>query len=475
MAAQIKDAERAALLIGKSIKIDPHNALAYLNRGSALLQLDRCNSALEDFNKAIEIQPALAAAYSSRGGALERLGRLEESLASYDQGIAIEPRSADAWLNRGNVLAGLRRWSDALDSYNQAIAIRPEFAVAHCNRGNVLKQLNRLDEALASYDRAVAIEPNYAVAYTNRAVTLLMRGDLERGWIDFEWRWKIKGASPERKGPPQPLWLGEHALAGKTILLHAEQGLGDTLQFCRYVPMVAELGSKVILQVQRPLSGLLSGLKGASRVVVKGEALPEIDYQCPLLSLPLAFKTRPATIPSSAEYLQSAKAKVTQWQVRLGEKSRPRIGLFWTGGTLRLDDPRRVPLAQLIAHLPEGFQYISLQKDLPEPDLRLLQAHPAISALGHLTDFSDTAALCDCLDLVISIDSSVAHLSGALGRKTWILLSASPDWRWLLDRSDSPWYPSAKLYRQESSGDWRGPLARMRADLNAIRPPLPSA
>jgi tetratricopeptide (TPR) repeat protein len=469
IAAHANDTRRAVVLISKSIKIEPANAIAYLNRGSALQLLDRCEAALDDYHRAIALQPALAAAHFNCGGILKELERFDEALTSYDRGIAIEPRHPDVWLNRGNVLTALRRWDDALASYDRAILLRPDSAVAHCNRGNVLLELNRLQESLDSHDRAISIEPKYAAAHTNRAVTLLLSGELERGWRDFEWRWKIQGPSQKGRGLRQPLWVGEQSLAGKTILLYAEQGLGDTLQFCRYVPMVAALGARVILEVQRPLSGLLAGLNGVSRLVVKGEALPEAAYQCPLLSLPLAFKTRLGTIPSFPRYLESSKAKVADWQARLGIKSRPRIGLFWTGGRLRTDDHRRVPFDQLMAHLPAGFQYVSLQKELPAVDRPLLRAHSAIMDVAvDLKDFSDTAALCDCLDLVISVDSGVAHLSGALGKRTWILLPSSPDWRWLLNRSDSPWYPSATLYRQESPGDWRGVLARMRTDLQAM-------
>jgi tetratricopeptide (TPR) repeat protein len=461
MAAKANDSKRAAVLIGKSIKIDPHNAVAYLNRGSALLLLDRSDAALDDYAKAIELDPAFAAAYFSRARALQHLRRLDDSLASYDQGIAIQPQDADAWLNRGNLLAALRRWDAALVSYNRSIAIRPDLAAAYCNRGNVLKELNRMDEALASYDRAIAFEPEYAIAYVNRGVTLLLAGELERGWIDFEWRWKIN-----KRISRQPLW-GGGSLAGKTILLHGEQGYGDTLQFCRYAPKVAELGAKVVLQVQKPLAALMAGLEGVSRIVQTSDAPGDIDYQCPLLSLPVAFKTALPTIPSCAGYLRSSQTKVAQWKLKLGTASKPRIGLVWSGGTMSLDDHRRVPLADLISHLPAGFQYVCLQKESNPLDRQVLEDNPAIENLAeHLADFSDTAALCDCMDLVISVDTSVAHLSGALGKPTWILLSFSPDWRWLLNRSDSPWYPSVKLYRQHRPDDWSSVLARVRADLD---------
>jgi tetratricopeptide (TPR) repeat protein len=468
MAARGNDPKRAAVLIGKAIQADPGNPVAYFNRGSVLQQLKQWDAALDSFDKAIGMHPEFAAVYFSRGNVLQDLRRFEEALQSYNQAIAIQPDFDDACLNRGNLLAKLRQWDAALASYDQAIAIRPDFAVAYCNRGNVLKELNRLAEAQASYDKAISIQPDYPAAYANRGVTLLLAGQLQSGWIDFEWRWKIH--SPllvtEKKSFRQPLWIGKESLAGKTILLHSEQGFGDTLQFCRYVPLVAQLGAQVILQVQKPLSSLLSNLEGVSQSAGNGSAIPHADYHCPLLSLPLAFKTSLDTIPAAIPYLRAAAGKVAHWQARLGAATKPRIGLSWSGGSMQQDDNRRIPLTDLLAQLPADFQYVSLQKELHESDEASLKARPdVLNFAGDLTDFSETAALCECLDLVISVDTSVAHLSAALGKRTWILLAFSPDWRWLLNRSDSPWYPSATLYRQDRMDEWGGVLRRVAADL----------
>ncbi len=466
IAAQSGDSKRAVTLIGKSIRADPDNAVTYFNRGSALQQLKQYDAALDDYDHAIEMQSAFAAAHHNRGGVLLELERFEEALASYDQEIAIQPQHEAAWLHRGNVLASLRRWDAALASYNHAIAIRPELAVAHCNRGNVLKELNRLDEALDSYSRAIEIQPDYAVAYANRAVTLLLAGELERGWTEFEWRWKIEPSVSKGMRFRPPSWRGEEPLAGKTLLLHAEQGFGDTLQFCRYVPLVEELGARVVLRVQKPLTTLLCGLPGVMRMAGHADTLADIDYQCPLMSLPLAFKTTLATIPAPTRYLHGAPGKVAHWQAKLGTPSKPRVGLVWSGGTGGKNDNRRVPFEELIRQLPAEIQYVSLQKELHAVDEASLRGHSQILNFSdNLIDFSDTAALCECLDLVISVDTSVAHLSAALGKTTWILLACSPDWRWLLHRSDSPWYPSARLYRQDSIGDWRRVLAKVGADL----------
>jgi tetratricopeptide (TPR) repeat protein len=472
IAARSNDPKKAAVLIGKSVQMDPGNPVAYLNRGAVLQELEQWEEALASYEQALALHPAFAAVYFNRGNALQSLQRMDEALASYNQAIAIQPDYHDAWLNRGNLLVGLKQWDGALASYNRAIVIKTDSAVAHANRGNVLKELNRLDEARASYDRAIAIQPDYPEARTNRGVASLLAGEFERGWTDFEWRWKIKYTANRRekhRAFRQPLWLGQESLAGKTILLHSEQGLGDTLQFCRYVPLVADLGAKVILEVQKPLWGVLAGLEGVSQWVGqgvhKGGAVPETDFHCPLLSLPLAFKTRLDTIPSPTRYLRGAADKVAHWQAKLAAAPTPRIGLAWSGGTHRPEDSRRIPLADLIRYLPQEFQYVSMQKELPESERQTLRSHPAVLDFADDLNFDNTAALCECLDLVISIDTSVAHLSGALGQKTWILLAFNPDWRWLLGRTDSPWYRSATLYRQESIGDWNGVLSRVAADL----------
>jgi tetratricopeptide (TPR) repeat protein len=453
----------------RAIAIDARHAETYFNRGHLLRELKRLEEALRSYDQTLAINPRHVEACFHRGNVLHDLERWDAALASYDQTIAIDARHAEAHFNRGNVLKRLEQWDAALASYDRAIAIRSEFSEAHFNRGFVLKELGHVDAALASYTRAIAIRPDFAEGHHNRAIAWLLSGNFEPGWVEYEWRWKSKRGSHtlERRQFPQPLWLGKESLAGKTILLYSEQGLGDTLQFCRYAKRVAELGAKVILEVQPPLLTLLAGLEGISQLVGKGDALPDSDYQCPLLSLPLAFNITLETIPSTPRYLQSDAAKIAHWQGVLGEKRRPRIGLMWSGNPAHTNDHNRsIPLANLIDHLPADCQYIGLQKEPREADARCLSTNPAIvNFADRLTDFSDTAALCECMDLVISVDTSVAHLSAALGVKTWILVPFNPDWRWLLNRDDSPWYPSVTLYRQQQIGDWNGVLQQVAADL----------
>jgi hypothetical protein len=300
----------------------------------------------------------------------------------------------------------------------------------------------------------------------------LLLGNFQDGWQGYEWRWK-NGDLPffnNKRDFPEPLWLGEQSLVGKTILLHAEQGLGDTLQFCRYAPLVSQLGAKVILEVQRPLFKLLQNLAGVNQIVAMGDPLPTFDYQCPLLSLPLAFKTELDSIPLAPQCITSDMGKAARWEAKLGKKAKLRVGLVWSGSTIHKNDRNRsLTLSQLLPYLPPQIDYVCLQKEMRDVDKVLLAQHPEIQYFGDaLEDFTDTAALCELVDVVISVDTSVAHLAGMLGKPTWVLLSFSPDWRWLLDRDDSLWYPSVKLYRQTRINDWDGALKRTKADLEKL-------
>ena len=467
--AQFKRWELALASYVQALAIKPDFAQAHFNRGVVLKELARWEDALTAYERAVALDPGFAEGYCNRGLVLAQLDRWEAALASYDQAIAIEPRFAAALFNRGLVLSKLEQAGPALASFDRAIALKADFAEAYYNRGLVLAHLRQVEASLASYDRAVALRPDYPEAHQNRSWMLLLSGDLARGWADYEWRWKdANGADIKHKrNLGRPLWLGDASIAGKRILLHAEQGLGDTIQFCRYAKRVAELGARVILEVPTPLATLLESVEGVSTMVGQGCALPPFDFQCPLLSLPLAFATTLESVPASVSYLSADPARVAHWRRALGESSGVRVGLAWSGSTLHKNDHNRsIPLAEIVKHLPPGFQYVSLQKDLRDIDRRVFESNPTIVNFADaLNDFSDTAALCACMDVVISVDTSVAHLGGALGKRTWILLPYHADWRWLTDRDDSPWYPSVKLYRQADIGDWSGVLKRVHTDL----------
>jgi Tfp pilus assembly protein PilF len=426
-------------------------------------------NAVRLYDRAIAVDPLQAEAYYKRGNALKSLGRLDAAISSYAQAIERKPDYAYAYCNRGVVQQALGLTADALASYDKAITLEPSDALAHYNRGLVLQDLSRWEEALDSYDRAISLNPEYADAQYNRSLALLFRGDFERGWRSYEWRWRVavRLGIGELRAFAQPLWLGEESLAGKHLLLHSEAGLGDTLQFCRYAPLAAARGATVYLQTQAPLAALLANLQGVSRVIAGGGTLPEFDYHCPLMSLPLAFKTTLETIPAVPRGLQSGEDRIARWRAQLPEPRRPRIGLAWSGNPNNpMDRQRSIALAEWIPELPVECDYFCLQRDVRESDRAVLESSPAITVFDdEELNFLDTAALCECMDLVLSVDTSLAHLSASLGRPTWILLPFTPDWRWMQDRSDSPWYPTAKLYRQTAAGQWSDVLARVAADL----------
>jgi hypothetical protein len=428
--------------------------------------------AIRLYDQAIAVDPSHADAYYKRGNAQRSLGRLDAAIASYDEAIGRNPGHAYAYCNRGTVQQALGLTAEALTSYDRALALDPTDAMAHYNRALSLQDCCRWREALASYDQALAIDPAYADAHYNRSLALLFLGDFESGWRAYEWRWKNARRLNigEALNCAQPLWLGGESIAGKRLLLHSEAGLGDTIQFCRYAPLVAASGATVILQVQAPLVGILKSLEGVSALISTGGPLPPFHCHCPLMSLPLALKTTAGTIPASPNYLHGDPASVARWRTLLGEPSRRRVGLVWSGNLQNTIDRRRsIRLSDWMPHLPPDFQYFCLQKDVREEDREVLETSENIFSFDDDSmNFADTAALCECMDVVVSVDTSVAHLSGALGRPTWILLPHVPDWRWMLDREDTPWYPTAKLYRQKAAGDWNEVFARVAADLRLI-------
>jgi tetratricopeptide (TPR) repeat protein len=464
---ELKRFEEALASCDRALAVRPDYAEALSNRGFTLHELKRFEEALTNYDRALTARPDYAEALSNRGNTLHELKRFEEALASYDRALIVRPDYAEALSNRGLTLHELKRFDEALASYDRALVVRPEFAEAFCNRGNTQQELKRFEEALASYDRALAVRPDYAEAHWNDALLRLLTGDFSRGWTKYEWRWKNESQALTKRNFSQPLWLGAEAIDGKAILLHNEQGFGDTIQFCRYVPLVAARGARVILEVERPLQELMTSLAGATQVISEGDPLPDFDFQCPLLSLPLAFGTRPETIPLVTPYLRAPVQALKNWPARLGSKSRPRIGLVWSGSpTHKKDQTRSISLHSLLPLLDIEATFVSLQKDVRTDDMAVLKDQSNLLHFGDsLKNFSDTAALISNLDLVISVDTSVAHLAGALAKPVWILVTYVPDWRWLLDRNDSPWYPTARLFRQDNTRAWDNVTARVHAAL----------
>ena len=500
---ELKRFDEALASYDKALAIRPDYADAFNNRGNALKELERLDEALASYDKAIALKPDYAAAFNNQGLALQELKRFDEALASYDKALSIKPDYADAFNNRGNALGELKRFEEALASYDNAIALKPDYAAAFNNQGLVLQELKRFDEALASADKAIILKPDYAEAFNSRGLVLqklkrfeealasyehalkvrpdyteahwneallrLLTGDFIPGWVKHEWRWKNKSLALIKRNFSQPLWLGADAIDGKVILLYSEQGFGDTIQFSRYVPLVAARGASVILEVERPLRELMTTLTGATQTISKGNPLPDFDYHCPLLSLPLAFGTRLETVPSASPYLRVPTQALQHWTTRLGPSDRPRIGICWAGrSTFKEDQNRSIGLSPMLPLLSNAdVQFFSLQKDLRAGDAEILSSHRQITHLGKdIGTFSDTAAIISLMDLVISSDTSIVHLAGALGKPIWILLQFVPDWRWLLDRDDSPWYPTARLFRQDETRNWNAVIARVQTALH---------
>jgi hypothetical protein len=392
---------------------------------------------------------------------------LDEALAAYERAIALAPGYAEAHNHRAIALNDLDRPAEALASSDRALALAPGHADAWYNRGNALRELHRHADAAQSYERAIALAPDHASAHWNLADCRLILGDFARGWEQYEWRWRLASRAQSRRAFAQPLWLGAEPLAGRTILLHAELGLGDTLQFCRYATEVAQRGARVLLEAQAAVLPLLQTLEGVERLVRRGEALPGFDFHCPLMSLPLAFRTDLGNVPARVPYLHSDPARVQAWRDRLGEAAKPRVGMVWSGSQGLRNDKRSMALAQMLPLARPGLEWVSLQKEVPACDAELLAAHNDIRDVGaDLRDFADTAALVELLDLVVTVDTSVAHVAGALGKPLWILLPFNPhDWRWLLEREDSVWYPTARVFRQPAAGDWASVIARVGEEL----------
>jgi tetratricopeptide (TPR) repeat protein len=451
----------------KAVALKRDYAEAYCNRGAALAALERYDAAVANYDRAIALKPDYAEAYFNRGNLQKDLGNQELAIADYDKAVAIDPRYVKAYCNRGAALFYLRRLEEAIADFDAATHHAPAFAEAHLNRGLALHELRLPDQAIAAFDTAIALDPACADAHFAKGVTLLLTGRLREGWSGYQWRWKRDAFLDEHPLCPEPLWLGEQSLSGKSILLHSEQGLGDTIQFCRYARMVADLGAAVSLEVQPSLCTLLKDLDPRVTILPRDSSSPNgFDFHCPLMSLPLAFQTELDTIPAGASYLHADPSRVAHWADRIGSEGF-KIGVCWQGQTGRLDIGRSFPAVELlpIAQIP-GVRLISLQKGVGLSQLTDLPPTMRMESLEEDFDvgedaFVDTAAVIGLCDLVISPDTSIAHLAGALGACAWVALKHVPEWRWLLDREDSPWYPSARLFRQDRPGDWRGVFAKM--------------
>lgn len=466
-------------LLQHSLGIKQDNAPAHNNYGRALQSLGELQKALEAFDTALRVKPDYAEPLFHRGVVLADLGRPAEALESYDRALKLMPNFAEAHAGRGLALRELRRPAEALAAYDRSLALKPGQVDVHNSRGVVLQEMTRLDEALASFERALAMKPDYAKAHLNKAYILLLKGELAKGWELLEWRFT------QFKSPfPKPHWKGDESLEGKTVLVHADEGIGDAVMFSRYAKPLKALGARVILEVQKPIAGLLAGLEGADAVIARGEPRPQFDHHLPMLSLPYALRQTVPSVPRPASYLRADEEKARSWGARIGDTRKLKVGLAWAGGTHFgktgwgiHNEKRNVPLELISGILnPLDAEFYSLQKG-EEAESELRQRRDALWPRGNLhnfmddnRDFSDTAAIMAHLDVVVSVDTSVVHVAAALGKPVWLLLGFAHDWRWLQDRDDSYWYPSVKLYRQGAQLDWGAVLQRVAADLAAFKP-----
>jgi tetratricopeptide (TPR) repeat protein len=470
---ELKEYADAEECFAAAVELKPDYAVAWFNRGDSLRSLERYEEALAAYDMAVALRPDHVDAHYLRGLVLDKLNRFEAALTSYDQAIALDPDYIEAWANRGTALLFLNRHEESLASFEEAVRLDPADARSWSNRGNALLALARFDDALASYDKAIEVEDgDFPEGIFNRSIARLLLGDLDQGFNDYEWR-RHKQSPIGNRNFGKPLWLGAQELSGKTILIHDEQGLGDTIQFCRYLPLLEKRGARVLFAPKPSLTALMSSMRSAAEMVHDQDKCPPFDVQCPLMSLPHAFATELPSIPNEVPYLFAEPERVARWANRIG-RGKLTIGVCWQGSVRRFDRGRSFSVTEFkaISKLP-GVHLISLHKGVGESQLEDLPADMAIEVLGEDFDaseqaFLDTAAIMASCDLIISSDTAVAHLAGALGRPTWVALRHVPDWRWLLDRADSPWYPTMRLFRQSREGEWDSVFQEMEAELNQM-------
>ncbi len=500
---QLGDLDNAIFCLSKAISVNYASASLHLNYGAALHQAKRYGEALESYNTAIAISLDNSDAFYNRANLFYEMKRFDEALESYDQAIAINEKHADSFYNRANTLREIMRYEEALKNYDQAISLKADSCVYINNRGVVLQEMHRYDEALQSYTQAIFTKPDYTEAYINRGnalkdfkrfegawqayekamliepygaegywnagLYLLLQGNYSKGLILYESR-KFKQDPLGNRTYNCPKWEGGQNLSDKTILVHWEQGLGDTIQFSRYIFELTKMGATVLFAPQKPLQKLMSMLQAPVQIVNVEDQSIVFDFHSPLLSLPLAFNTDSETIPHQVPYLVAESELLSKWKKAIGQNGF-KIGICWQGSTGKVDAGRSFAVSHFesLSKIP-GVRLISLHRGEGEAQLENLPHGMMVETyqLDSGSDaFMDTAAVIKCCDLVISSDTAVAHLAGALGANTWILLKYVPDWRWMLDRDDSPWYPTMRLFRQNSNGDWDDVFCRIKNALLA--------
>ena len=453
----------------KAISLDPDLAEAWYNRGTALKDMAQPEDAIASFDRALAIRPGDAEAHNNRGLVLTGLRRHDEALADLDTAVALNPGLAQAHCNRGNALTGLKRPREALESFDRALALRPDLAEAWCNRGDALHELARPEDAQASFGEALALKPDLAEAHFGFSLTLLAMGFYEEGFRHHEWRKKRSRPDGDRSFP-QPLWRGSQPIQGRTLFIHPELFLGDMINFCRYAVQAEARGATVVLAAQPSLHRLLTSLSPTIAIIGEADKPARFDFHCPLMSLPMVFGTTLGTVPAAVPYLRADADRVARWRDRLGRHGF-KVGICWQGSAASVEMDRTFPVARFleISRIP-GVRLISLQTGGGSEQLTDLPVGMTVEAYDEapgsmLRPFEDSAAIMANLDLIITADTAIAHLAGALGRPTWVALKQVPDWRWGLNGDATPWYPTARLFRQRVRNDWTHVFLEIRAAL----------
>jgi tetratricopeptide (TPR) repeat protein len=469
---QLKRYREAKASVGTLLRIAPGYMPALLNNIAILTEEKNFPGALSEIDKALPAAPENPELWYSRGYALQQMKLYDEALAGYKKAIALDPKLAAAYLNSANILMEQQRLEDALQWTGKAVAVNASDAPALVLRGNILLHLGRHAESLESYDAAIAAAPDYAEAHYHRGSALLLGGKFKEGFADFEYRWKVRDCGFDRPKLNAHEWRGE-PLKGKSIVVYSEQGLGDTIQFVRFLPALVRIGAKLTFLCHGNLMRLFEPFAAEMEMIESSDADRRFDFQCALMSLPHWLGMDLATLPNPARYLSAEETLVARWRERIGRQGF-KIGIAWQGNPRgEIDKGRSIPLASFapLAGVP-GLRLISLQKNHGLDQLTRLPSGMAVETLGDFDRgddaFIDTAAIMQCLDLVVTSDTAAPHLAGALGVPTWVALKAVPDWRWMLDRTDSPWYPSLTLFRQSTPGDWQGVFSRMAGALRQL-------
>jgi len=459
--------EEAELKFLESLRLLPERVSTLTNLAATQIKLKKYSEAKTYSEKAVELDANNSEAFLNLGFIEKEVGNLESALTFFNKALTLDLTNALAFLNKGAAFHELKRYEEALGSYKKAIELKPDYHEAWSNQGVTLNELKRHEEAIGSYERAIQLKPDYAIALWNLALNQLLMGDFKNGWDNFESRWYKKNSESYRH-KDIPALKDLKNIATKTILVWSEQGYGDTIQFCRFITNLASLGASIILEVQPPLKSLMETSFSFCQVVSEGGKLINADFQVPLLSLPLLFGTTIDTIPNQIPYLKNLKSKSIYWGEKLeGNKKKLNIGVAFSGNENHQNDHNRSMNLALLRPLLRMGNLCLIQKNIKPIDRIFLNSNREISFLGDsIHSFADSGAIVEKMDIIVSVDTSLAHLSGALGIPTYVLLPWNPDWRWLLDRKDSPWYPTVKTLRQPSSGDWESVVIELISEIN---------